>query len=45
MANLELVAKRILWDKHLNAGQTCITPEYILVHKDIKENMKSNNCR
>ena len=36
-ANLELAAKRILWGKLLNAGQTCIAPDYILVHKDIKE--------
>jgi len=36
-ANLELAAKRILWGKLLNAGQTCIAPDYLLVHKDIKE--------
>jgi len=36
-ANLELAAKRILWGKLINAGQTCIAPDYILVHKYIKE--------
>ena len=36
-ANLEIAAKRILWGKLINAGQTCIAPDYILVHKDIKE--------
>lgn len=36
-ANLEIAAKRILWGKLVNAGQTCIAPDYIFVHKDIKE--------
>ncbi|MBC8062139.1 MAG: aldehyde dehydrogenase [Clostridiaceae bacterium] len=36
-ANLGLAAKRILWGKLVNAGQTCIAPDYILVHKAIKE--------
>jgi len=36
-ANLELAAKRILWGKLINAGQTCIAPDYILVHKHIKD--------
>ncbi|MBU3111589.1 aldehyde dehydrogenase [Clostridium lacusfryxellense] len=36
-ANLELAAKRILWGKLINAGQTCIAPDYIFVHKSIKE--------
>jgi len=37
-------AKRILWGKYLNAGQSCVAPDYLLVHEDIKkpllENMK-----
>jgi len=37
-ANLDLAVKRILWGKLLNSGQTCIAPDYILVHKSIKEN-------
>lgn len=36
-ANLELSAKRIVWGKLLNAGQTCIAPDYLIVHKEIKE--------
>ncbi len=36
-ANLKMAAKRIAWAKFLNAGQTCIAPDYLLVHKDIKE--------
>lgn len=36
-ANIATVARRIAWGKSLNAGQTCIAPDYLLVHKDIKE--------
>ena len=36
-ANLDIAAKRILWGKLVNAGQTCIAPDYIFVHKAIKE--------
>ena len=36
-AKLELSAKRIIWGKLLNAGQTCVAPDYIYVHKSIKE--------
>lgn len=35
--NLELVAKRIIWGKCINAGQTCIAPDYVLVDKLIKD--------
>lgn len=35
-ANLDLAAKRIVWGKFLNAGQTCIAPDYLLVHKKVK---------
>ena len=34
--NLDVTAKRIVWGKFLNAGQTCIAPDYLLVHEDIK---------
>ena len=36
-ANVKLAAKRIIWGKFLNAGQTCIAPDYVLVHKDVRE--------
>lgn len=36
-ANLKLAAKRIVWGKFINAGQTCIAPDYILIHKDMKD--------
>lgn len=35
-ADLQLAAKRIAFGKYTNAGQTCIAPDYLLVHKDIK---------
>lgn len=34
-ADLDIAAKRIVWGKLLNAGQTCIAPDYLLVQKDI----------
>ncbi len=36
-ADLKLTAQRIAWGKWLNAGQTCIAPDYILAHKDIAQ--------
>ena len=35
-ANLKLAAKRIVWGKFINAGQTCIAPDYILIQEDMK---------
>lgn len=36
-ANLELSARRIVWGKIINAGQTCVAPDYILVHHEMKD--------
>ena len=36
-ANIKLTAKRIVWGKFLNAGQTCIAPDYILIHHNVKD--------
>lgn len=33
---LDYAAKRIVWGKFLNAGQTCVAPDYLLVHEEIK---------
>lgn len=38
-ANLKLAAKRIIWSKTLNAGQTCIAPDFVLVQDSIKESL------
>ncbi|WP_310557440.1 aldehyde dehydrogenase [Flavobacterium sp.] len=35
-ANLEVAAKRIIWGKIINAGQTCVAPDYLLVHQKVK---------
>lgn len=35
-ANLQIAAKRIVWGKFINAGQTCIAPDYLLIHKEVK---------
>jgi aldehyde dehydrogenase (NAD+) len=34
--DLEITAKRIIWGKFYNAGQTCVAPDYLLVPKAIK---------
>ena len=36
-ADIDVTAKRLAWGKTLNCGQTCIAPDYILIHKDVKE--------
>ena len=36
-ANLAVTAKRVAWGKALNAGQTCIAPDYLMLHEDIKD--------
>ncbi|GGF08668.1 aldehyde dehydrogenase [Halobacillus andaensis] len=35
-ANIDLAAKRIAWGKFINAGQTCIAPDYLYVHHEVK---------
>jgi aldehyde dehydrogenase (NAD+) len=37
--NLETAAKRIAWGKFINAGQTCIAPDYLLVDRRIKDQL------
>lgn len=36
-ANINTTAKRIVWGKYLNEGQTCIAPDYLMVHHSVKE--------
>lgn len=38
-ADIKTSAKRIAWAKFMNAGQTCIAPDYLLVHEDVKEKL------
>ena len=35
-ANLKVAASRIVWGKYINAGQTCIAPDYLFVHQSVK---------
>ncbi len=36
-ADLALAAERVVWGKFLNAGQTCVAPDYVLVHARVQE--------
>ena len=36
-ADIAVAARRIAWGKSLNAGQTCIAPDYLILHEDIKD--------
>ncbi len=36
-AVIKLAAKRIVWGKFINCGQTCIAPDYVLVHESVKD--------
>lgn len=36
-ADLRIAAKRVAWGKSLNAGQTCVAPDYLLLQSDIRE--------
>ncbi len=38
-ANIKMAARRIAWGKLLNAGQTCIAPDYLMVHSSVKEQL------
>jgi aldehyde dehydrogenase (NAD+) len=37
--NLDVAARRIVWAKFFNAGQTCVAPDYLLVHKSRKDEL------
>lgn len=38
-ASLEVAAKRIVWGKFLNAGQTCVAPDFLIVQESIKNEL------
>lgn len=38
-ADLEITARRIIWGKFINAGQTCLAPDYIIAHHGIREDL------
>lgn len=35
-ADIKLAARRIVWGKCINAGQTCVAPDYVLVHRTVE---------
>jgi aldehyde dehydrogenase (NAD+) len=41
-ANLDLAAKKLAWAKFSNAGQTCAAPDYVYVHKQVKQQLLDN---
>ena len=43
-ANIKLAAKRIVFGKFLNCGQTCVAPDYILCHIDILKDLQHELC-
>jgi aldehyde dehydrogenase (NAD+) len=38
-ADLEVTARRIVWGKLLNSGQTCVAPDYLLVEKSVRDQL------
>lgn len=38
-ANVRVAARRIAWGKWLNAGQTCVAPDYVLVHRSVRDEL------
>ena len=36
-ANIDVAARRIAWGKFLNAGQTCVAPDYVLVDREVEK--------
>jgi len=40
-ASLNYTAKKIAWSKLMNAGQTCVAPDYVLVHRSVKDQLVS----
>ena len=39
--NIKRAARRIAFGKYLNCGQTCVAPDYLLIHKDVKKTFLS----
>lgn len=38
-SNLSIAAKRIIWGKYTNSGQTCVAPDYLYIHQKIKDKL------
>ena len=48
-ANIQKAAERVIWGKFINAGQTCVAPDYLLIHESVEkefiENAKKVLCK
>ena len=44
-AKISLAAKRIVFGKFLNCGQTCVAPDYVLCHSSVKDRLVDELCR
>ena len=44
-AKIELTAKRIVFGKFVNCGQTCVAPDYILCHESVKDKLINQLCK
>ena len=44
-AKIKLAAKRVVFGKYLNCGQTCVAPDYILCHKEVKDEFVKAVCK
>lgn len=40
-ADIKVAARRTAWGKYLNAGQTCVAPDYVYVHRKVKEEFQN----
>jgi aldehyde dehydrogenase (NAD+) len=40
-ADVRVAARRIAWGKFVNAGQTCVAPDHVLVHRDVESSLLS----
>jgi len=40
-ADLQVAARKVAWSKLINAGQTCVAPDYVLVHEEVKDKFVS----
>ncbi len=38
-ANITLAAKRLLWGKTINSGQTCVAPDFVYVHRSVEQQL------
>lgn len=43
-AKIKLAAKRIVFGKYLNCGQTCVAPDYVLCHRSVKDELVKEVC-